>query len=101
MNETLIAYIKPGEFTFCGRCGHTCKPGCTDFMCVKCQITLLGLDETDERFLTKVYERHLTDLTSRFREELGHVRIRADETFLGEYPLRKTSHQMPEYQPRV
>jgi len=43
MDIELQNLIKPGEFTFCGRCGKVCSLGKRDFWCTCCCEGPLGL----------------------------------------------------------
>ena len=74
VNVELQKQIKPGEFTFCSRCGKICNKTDKDFMCTKCKINLLGMEEGEETTIHKNFEKMISDICVKYREELAKCR---------------------------
>ncbi|KKN64895.1 hypothetical protein LCGC14_0487290 [marine sediment metagenome] len=78
MNPELQKYIKPGEFTFCSRCGHICRMGLSNFMCVGCTDSLFSkpmtAQESEELQLKIVCQKKVSDVIMTYREELARYR---------------------------
>lgn len=78
MNKELQNYIKPKEFTFCGRCGDNCRIGGKDFMCTSCKASLFSKKETEiekqERFLKQDAEKSISWDIKKYRESLAKLR---------------------------
>lgn len=83
MNDELLSYIKPGEFTFCSRCGVICKRTDKDFMCTRCihnmfsrtKITKL---EKAERITEQLFEQQVSDICMAHRNTLVQLRKDAE-----------------------
>ena len=73
--------IKPGEFTFCGRCGENVQYGDKDFMCRKCHRTLfrstedIPKSERSEMFLAECYEHTVSVIIKEHRKDLADLRL--------------------------
>lgn len=67
--------IKTKEFTFCGHCGSTCHMGGIGFICMRCSFSFpLDRHPTKEELLFAKYEKNISELTKKYREELNHLR---------------------------
>lgn len=86
MQIELVEYIKPGEFTFCSRCGSICSNTNKAFMCVSCKSSLfpsskqLSQFEMDERLLESKIEIIVSDIYKEHRKDLAKLRKVANET---------------------
>ena len=85
MNRELEQYIKPGEFTYCSRCGDVCHIGSEDFICMKCrrifpvEIRLSGAAKTKYDELLR-RERKTSELCKYDRELMAESRkLEAEE----------------------
>lgn len=74
MEESLIKHIRPGEFTFCSRCGDNVHYGKEDFMCFSCQRAFFGMEYDKEQGLKEEYERQISQLIRQHREALAKLR---------------------------
>ncbi len=78
MDDELFRYIKPGDFSFCGRCGEICRRGDQYFMCTSCKASLFGLmdnpsSEEWARYKQEVRAERLA--SDRNRAERQHLAI--------------------------
>lgn len=80
MEKELFDCIKPGEFTFCSRCGHICRIGAKDFMCTSCKAGLFSRKESQqehkERLLKEKVQQQISEIIIKYREDLAKLRKR-------------------------
>lgn len=79
MDDKLLEHIKPGEFTFCSRCGHIVRYGKQNFMCSKCNSDLFPAKNITalkraEICLDQQFERQISDLIEQHREQVAQLR---------------------------
>lgn len=76
MNETLLKYISPGEFTFCSRCGLICRHTAKNFICTRCKSQMFGGTgkKTEEKFLAIAFEQAISDTCMEYRHTLAELR---------------------------
>jgi hypothetical protein len=80
MLEKLQKFIKPGEFTFCNRCGRSVRYGSKNFMCTGCveqmfhSVDKRPPDEKREILLKIDYEDRISCLIMEHREKLAKLR---------------------------
>lgn len=79
MDKELQSHVKPGEFTFCGRCGETCRAGKDNFMCAQCKMTLFPRDkvtklEMAELRLEIAHEQCTSHAVRAYRRALAALR---------------------------
>ena len=81
MDAALQKYIKPKEFTFCSKCGEICKQTDRDFMCTSCQRGLFGyIKRNDKEVSLQIrFEKLLSDIHKKHREELAKLRQESEE----------------------
>ncbi len=84
MKEELLKHIKPGEFTFCSRCGSICRRGSEAFMCVRCRCSMFSREEVT--YLEKQImlaeqslEQSMSDLCKAHRQYIAEVRSEVEE----------------------
>ena len=75
MDGTLLEQIKPGEFTFCSRCGENVHYGKKEFMCSQCKANLFGHKVDEEELLRWRYETRLSEIIRQHREDLAKLRL--------------------------
>ena len=79
MNEELLRYIKPGEFTFCSRCGLICRKTDKAFMCTQCKHFIFSRKkitklEEQEILAEQLFEQQISDICKVHRENLAILR---------------------------
>ena len=88
MNQQLIDRIKPGEFTFCSRCGKNVHYGDKDFMCFRCCVggelsllsrTTASKKQRQEDRLRVIYEEKISRLIREHRQKLAELRLESTE----------------------
>lgn len=84
MNNQLIQFIKPGEFTFCSRCGMIARWGNKNFMCEKCRFNLFPIEKVsnqqfEETLLKQRYEKIVSNNIEQHREQLAILRCKFND----------------------
>ncbi|KKN27415.1 hypothetical protein LCGC14_0864970 [marine sediment metagenome] len=79
MKKELLKYIKPGEFTFCSRCGSMCRRGSETFMCVRCRCSIFSREKVTELekqiiLAEQSLEQSMSDLCKAHRKDLAVLR---------------------------
>ncbi|KKN69814.1 hypothetical protein LCGC14_0437600 [marine sediment metagenome] len=79
MKDELLRHIKPGEFTFCSRCGSVCKQGSEAFMCVRCRCSMFSREEVTElekqiMLAEQSLEQSMSGLCKAHRKDLAMLR---------------------------
>lgn len=78
MEHELQDFIKPGEFTFCSRCGNICRWTDRDFMCTRClrHFNYYSRPELEEKEFKMAVQtdRAISDVLRKYRRDLAILR---------------------------